>query len=306
MQTEAVESMQTKSLKSFLWTLPQPFLVLGAMLLVATANVTGWTDADQLTTILLLCPIPLMLILERLRPKRGDWLLNWREFAEDAFWVGCVYLIWVPLYADYYDTPVSDAFVWLRDAAVLPFNLEASTTLGLMGVAMIAIFVSEFIYYWLHRLQHRVMFFWRMHATHHHITKMSAARADRTHPLEFLALNLGPAITLAFLGASDAVVAVAITFRVFSAYTNHANLPFRSGVYGWVFTTPEWHQLHHSKIVAESDTNFGCSVILWDRLFGTFSDKTDLDAIGNGTGKALSIYTQLTMPFRSNETLRNL
>lgn len=306
MQTKTIERQQNGTWRDFLLTLPQPMLVFGAMLLVATAYATGWTDAGQLTSILLFCPIPMLLIVERLAPKRGDWLLTWKEFAEDVFWVGCVYLIWAPLYGDFYDTPISDAFAWLRDASFVPFQLDATTSLGLLGAALIGMFVSEFIYYWLHRLQHRVMFFWRMHATHHHITKMSAARADRTHPLEFLALNLGPAMTLAFLGASEAVVAVALTFRIFSAYTNHANLPLRSGVYGWIFTTPEWHQLHHSKERSESDTNFGCSIILWDRLFGTFSAKTELDAIGNGTGKALSIAMQLTLPFRSNETLRNL
>jgi sterol desaturase/sphingolipid hydroxylase (fatty acid hydroxylase superfamily) len=306
MQTDKSRDTLTGSIPSVLWTLPQPLVVFGAMLLVASANANGWTDADQLTTLLLLLPIPMWLLIERLAPKRADWVLNWREYAEDAFWVGCVYFIWVPLYSDYYDTPISDAFVWLRDASLVPFRLEASTTLGLMAAALAGVFVSEFIYYWLHRLQHRTMLFWRIHATHHHITKMSVARADRTHPLEFLALNLGPAITLAFLGASDAVVAVALTFRVFSGYTNHANLPMKSGIYGWLFTTPEWHQLHHSKEISESDTNFGCSVILWDRLFGTFSNKTELEAVGNGTGKALSIYMQLTMPFRSNETLRNL
>lgn len=306
MQTETLEPSQNRSWAALLLTLPQPLVVFGAMFMVASAYITGWVEGDLLTSILLFCPIPMLLIAERIAPKRGDWLLNWKEFAEDVFWVGCVYLIWAPLYGDFYDTPVSDAFVWLREASFVPFSLDATTTLGLMVAALAGIFVSEFIYYWLHRLQHRMMFFWRMHATHHHITKMSAARADRTHPLEFLALNLGPAMTLAFLGASEAVVAVALTFRIFSAYTNHANLPLRSGVYGLIFTTPEWHQLHHSKVRAESDTNFGCSVILWDRLFGTFSGKTELEAIGNGTGKALSIYMQLTMPFRSDETLRNL
>ncbi len=291
---------------SALWAIPQPLLVFGAMLLVASANAKGWTNADALTNVVLLSPIPLLLLAERLFPRRRDWLLAPGEFAEDLFWVGCTYLIWAPLYNDYYDTPISEAFFWLREASSFPFRLEATTTLGLVGMALTGVFISEFVYYWLHRLQHRVMFFWRIHATHHHITKMGTARADRTHPLEFLALNLGPAVILAFLGADDAVVAVVFTFRIFSAYTNHSNLPLRSGWYGKVFTTPEWHQLHHSLEATESDTNFGCSIILWDRLFGTFSAKTELAAVGNGSGKALSVLTQLSLPFRSVDTLRSL
>lgn len=41
---------------------------------------------------------------------------------------------------------------------------------------------------------------------------MGAARADRGHPLEFLALFVGSPIILAILRASDEVIAVSGTF----------------------------------------------------------------------------------------------
>jgi len=84
---------------------------------------------------------------------------------------------------------------------------------------------------------HRTMFLWRIHATHHHITKVSVARADRTHPLEFLTLNLRPAIAMAALGASDNLIGVVIILGLTNAYTNHSNLPLESGVFGWLFNT---------------------------------------------------------------------
>ena len=171
---------------------------------------------------------------------------------------------------------------------------------------MVGIFAIEFIGYWAHRVQHRFMFLWRIHATHHHIVKMSAARADRTHPLEFLGLNLGSVVALAFLGASADVVGVVLVFRLATAHVCHCNLPLVSGVFGWVFNTAEWHQLHHSCDYAESNTNYGCTVIFWDRVFGTFSSKSSIERVGNGTGRRLSLLTQLTIPFRSNDVLRNL
>ena len=66
------------------------------------------------------------------------------------------------------------------------------------------------------------------------------------------------------------------------------------------------HQLHHSCDFAESNTNYGCGVILWDRIFGTFSGKQSIERAGNGTGRRLSLLTQLTIPFRSSEVLRSL
>ena len=297
---------QNDSLKDLLWSLPQPFVVLGSAVLVATAITTGWTDADQLTSIILLLPIPTLLLWERLTPRRGDWLLNWRDFLEDSFWVLATYMIWVPLYDEYYDTPISDAFDWLREAYAFPVTIQAETTLGLLSMAFLAMLMVEFIYYWLHRIQHRYMFFWRMHATHHHITKMSAARADRTHPLEFMALSIGPAIILAFFQVSGDVISVFITLRLTTVYFNHCNLPLRSGLFGLLFTTAEWHALHHSLERDESDQNFGCALIIWDRVFGTFNGNPDVARVGNGTGEQLSLYMQLTMPFRSVETLKNL
>jgi len=297
---------QMSKSKAFLWSLPQPIIAFGAALLVATAVTSQWESADTLTTVILLLPIPLLLLSERVMPKRNDWSLNGRDLAEDSFWVFANYLIWYPLFDEHYETPISDAFVYIRDAAALPFTLDATSVPGLILCAMIALIASEFIYYWIHRLQHRVMFFWRMHATHHHIVKMSAARADRTHPLELLGLTLGSIIALALLGASANVIAVTLVFRVSCAYMNHCNLPFTPGLFGWVFTTPTWHQVHHSLELKQSNSNFGCVVILWDRVFGTFDGSTEIERLGNGSGTPLSVSMQLTMPFRSDETLKTL
>jgi len=298
--------MEAHARQSFWWSLPQPVFVLGCTLLVASAITTGWMDAKLLTSILIWLPIPLLLIAERFAPRRKDWLLNWRDLAVDTFWVFGTYLIWVPIYDEYYDTPISNAFAALREASAFPFRLEADTIPGLLGAAMVGIVAVEFIGYWAHRLQHRFLFFWRIHATHHHITKMSVARADRTHPLEFLGLNLGSAVALAYLGASADVVAVVLVFRLTTAHVNHCNLPLTSGMFGWVFNTAEWHQLHHSCVYDESNTNYGCTIILWDRIFGTFNGKRIIERVGNGTGRQLSLLSQLVIPFRSNKALREL
>lgn len=298
--------MQKNSNLFSLWSLPQPIIVLGFSLLTASAAINGWANLSLLVPLLMFAPIPLLWLAERLRPKRKDWLLNWKDLAEDLFWLAGTYLIWVPIYDQAYDTPISNLFESVRDASGFPFRLEAETTGGLLIAALIAIFAAELIGYWAHRLQHRFMFLWRIHATHHHITKMSVARAERTHPLEFLGLNLGSAVALAFLGSSAEVVAVVVVFRLNTAHLCHANLPLVSGVFGWLFNTAEWHQLHHSCDYKEANTNFGCTVILWDRLFGTFSGKDQIERVGNGTGNKLSLMTQLLIPFKSDQKLREL
>jgi sterol desaturase/sphingolipid hydroxylase (fatty acid hydroxylase superfamily) len=289
-----------------LWSLPQPIYAFGCTLLAAYTMANPWMEPTLLAAILMFLPFPVFLILERIKPRKKEWLLDWKDLLEDSFWVVGTYAIWLPIYSEYYDTPISRLFFPLRDSIGIDFQLAANTTGGFFLNAMIAIFAIEFIAYWLHRLQHRYMFLWRIHATHHHITKMSVARADRTHPLEFLGLNLSGAVAFALLGASTEVIAVTLVFRMVTAHICHTNLPLQSGAFGWLFNTAEWHQLHHSRDLAESNTNFGCTVIVWDRLFGTFSAKNNIDQLGNGTGRRLSLATQLLLPFQSNDEIRKL
>lgn len=298
--------MLQESSRQLLLSLPQPFFILGGTLLTAYTTANQLLSPGEMAAILVISTIVFILLIERFTPKRSDWKLNGREFAEDMFWLVSSLIIWVPILEEYYDTPIAAFFSYIRETSSFPIQLTAESTLGLFFVAMFGVFLVEFIGYWVHRLQHRFMFFWRTHATHHHITKMSVARANRTHPLEFLLLNLGTVIVLALFGASSEVAGIILVFRLMSVHFVHANLPLVSGVYGWLFTTPDWHQLHHSCNKAESDTNFGCTVILWDRLFGTFKGANSIERLGNGTGKPLSLATQFLLPFRSNKTIRSL
>ncbi|MEM6708056.1 MAG: sterol desaturase family protein [Pseudomonadota bacterium] len=291
----------------FLWSLPQPILVLGSMLAIATAITTEWVDADLFTTFMILLPLPLFLLAERYVPKRTDWILEPKELAEDAFWLAGAAFIWVPLYSDYYETPISWAFEWLRDVSTVPFTLNPETTLGLILAALFVRATSEFIYYWLHRIQHETLFWWRIHATHHHITKMSAARGDRTHPLEWLALSLGTPIVLALFGATDDVIAVTGAFGFFNGICNHSNLPLVTNkLYGLFFSTASMHHVHHAHDMEYSNKNYGCSIIIWDRIFGTYLDVDMVDACGAGKGEALDLKTQYALAFYSDEELKQL
>jgi hypothetical protein len=38
----------------------------------------------------------------------------------------------------------------------------------------------------------------------------------------------------------------------------------------WLFVTPNMHSLHHSSDRLETDSNYGTTFTIWDRLFGTY------------------------------------
>jgi sterol desaturase/sphingolipid hydroxylase (fatty acid hydroxylase superfamily) len=37
-----------------------------------------------------------------------------------------------------------------------------------------------------------------------------------------------------------------------------------------LLVTPDMHRVHHSVVRAETDSNFGFNLSIWDRLFGTY------------------------------------
>jgi sterol desaturase/sphingolipid hydroxylase (fatty acid hydroxylase superfamily) len=55
----------------------------------------------------------------------------------------------------------------------------------------------------------------------------------------------------------------------------HTTYGGRLGVLGLVLNTPSHHRVHHGRNPQYLDRNFGGTLIVWDRLFGTFSEERE-------------------------------
>jgi sterol desaturase/sphingolipid hydroxylase (fatty acid hydroxylase superfamily) len=262
-----------------------------------------WMNYRYWALLMRMLPVPVLIIAEHIWTKRPDWILKPDEMVEDAFWLAMGGLLWGPLISDWYSTPISESFKAVRNLAPLDITLEPTTFWGIMGCVMVLRISTSFIYYWLHRVSHESLFFWRTHATHHHINKMGCMRGDRTHPTEYLALNLSTPIILALAGASNEVIAVSAAFGAWNGKLNHSNLPLTSmPVYDWVFATAQQHHVHHAAVLRQANTNYGCQLILWDRIFGTYCGDTEVGRIGAGRkAKRLTIKEQFMIAFYSNK-----
>jgi sterol desaturase/sphingolipid hydroxylase (fatty acid hydroxylase superfamily) len=53
-------------------------------------------------------------------------------------------------------------------------------------------------------------------------------------------------------------------------FFQHSNVDTKLGWLNYIISGPELHRWHHSRIIRESNTNYGNNVIVWDILFGTF------------------------------------
>tara|TARA_R110002073_G_scaffold22414_2_gene77380 strand:- start:3438 stop:4229 length:792 start_codon:yes stop_codon:yes gene_type:complete len=146
--------------------------------------------------------------------------------------------------------------------------------LGLPAAATViaAILVLDFVIWGQHVVFHKVPALWRLHRMHHSDPAMDVTTALRFHPLEIvvsMALKIGVVMAL---GAPPLAVLVFEVLLNATALFTHSNvaLPARlEPVLRRVIVTPEMHRIHHSERRAETDSNYGFALSIWDHLFRT-------------------------------------
>jgi sterol desaturase/sphingolipid hydroxylase (fatty acid hydroxylase superfamily) len=75
-----------------------------------------------------------------------------------------------------------------------------------------------------------------------------------------------------------------------------------------VWVTPDAHKIHHSRDVAETNSNYGNVLSIYDRLLGTFTPTERAVNVTYGLDDepagARSFRSLLSMPFRRNRAVR--
>lgn len=156
--------------------------------------------------------------------------------------------------------------VWhyLHQFALLP--LEFSWQNGLL-----LFLLQDFLYYWFHRCSHRVRWLWASHVVHHSSRLMNFSTAFRqslTYQISGMWLFWTPLVLLGFSPTQVlGVVALNLAFQFFV----HTRWGGHWGWLGLIINTPAWHRVHHACNAPYIDRNFAGVLIIWDRLFGTFT-----------------------------------
>lgn len=146
----------------------------------------------------------------------------------------------------------------------------------LAAQGVLALLVAELVNYGIHRGYHESRL-WPLHAVHHCSPHMYAFLSVRKHPIQ-TALTFGGRLSVLWLlGATEGAVALYTVFIAANSYVQHANIRMTTGPLRYVLATPELHRIHHSRRREEHDSNYGDSLSIWDRLFGTI---TEPDAAG--------------------------
>ena len=137
------------------------------------------------------------------------------------------------------------------------------------AVVLLAIILIDFVAYWRHRFEHD-RGLWRFHATHHADTAIHWLSVQRKHPVaKIISLFIDFTLVIA-IGMPAWAIFLAAMVRSFWGHFIHADVPWTLGMFGEILISPAAHRLHHIRDERLMGTNYGNTITLWDKLFGTW------------------------------------
>jgi len=123
-----------------------------------------------------------------------------------------------------------------------------------------------------HVVFHKVPLLWRLHRMHHTDLDLDVTTGLRFHPIEILLSLAIKAALIVALGIPAAAVVVFELVLNAGAMFNHTNASVPARIEPWLrafIVTPQMHEVHHSLIRGDTDSNYGFNLSVWDRLFRT-------------------------------------
>ena len=135
---------------------------------------------------------------------------------------------------------------------------------------VLMLLVAELLRYPLHVAAHNTKTLWRLHAVHHSPKRLYWLNVGRFHPAEKALQYTLDTLPFILCGVGADVVALYFIFYAVNGFYQHSNVDVRYGPLNYVVSGPELHRWHHSKLIDESNRNYGNNLILWDLVFGTW------------------------------------
>jgi len=227
-------------------------------------------------------------LMEFVHERHEGWRITGKEFATDFFYMLLVIFVISALVEIAVDGPLAQA----KEA--LGIATPWITQLPFLVQVLMIMLIFEFGQYWMHRFMHNNEVLWSTHAPHHHVTQLNALKGFIGNPIELFLIGLS--VIALFDFTPMAYPAAFLSLGAIAQYA-HANIKSNPPIwFSFFFTTIRHHSLHHTALSYEDTRcNYGNSIILWDRLFGTFKEG-ESEVVGQDDRRRLSIKEQWLFP----------
>jgi len=140
--------------------------------------------------------------------------------------------------------------------------------------ALLSFVLLDLMLYCWHRISHRFDCLWMFHKVHHNDPYLNVSTAFRLHIVELLILTALKSAYVIILGVKPTMALINEAILTLFIMFHHANISFRGEKrLGQVIIAPYLHRTHHSTERNEHDNNYGAVFSIWDRLFGTLSER---------------------------------
>ena len=165
-------------------------------------------------------------------------------------------------------------------------------------VGLGAFLIDDLRYYWYHRIAHRMRWFWAEHINHHssqHYNLSTALRQSWTGSFTGAVLLQVP---LVLLGVHPAFLAFVYGFNlVYQFWIHTETIGKMPRWFEAVMNTPSHHRVHHATNPRYLDANYAGTLIVWDRMFGTFVPELEEDRPHYGIVKNIGTFNPLRVAF---------
>lgn len=154
----------------------------------------------------------------------------------------------------------------------------------------ILFFLDDFAYYWFHRMNHEVRLLWAGHVPHHSSVKLNYATAlrqgvgERVHKYFFW-------LWIPLLGFDALMMFIVLSINLIYQFWVHTELVHKLPKWiALIFNTPSHHRVHHASNIRYLDRNHAGVLIIWDRLFNTFSEEKHFEKPIYGLTRNINSY----------------
>lgn len=221
-----------------------------------------------------------------------------------------IYIVLIALEAFFSNYYHKKYYTWRETLINLWLNI-ANASLGMLVKALVLIFlgwIAQFhiLYlpqqgwlYWLvlffcvdlsfyieHCAEHYVRILWAVHVTHHSSKEFNLTTGFRSsvfRPFVSFWFYI-PWVILLGCHPLDLLLVDAIC-QIYGIMVHTQFVKKMPRWFEYIFVTPSHHRVHHASNIAYLDKNMGMSLIIWDRIFGTFQAELPGEKIVYGLTK---------------------
>lgn len=160
-------------------------------------------------------------------------------------------------------------YFWIYENLSLPH-----LSLNLVTIVT-CVLLADLMYYWDHRMMHRIGVGWATHTVHHSSPHFNMSVAYRFGPLDAV-FPLLFSVPIVMLGYHPILVLLSeVLVQQFQAILHTEAIRQFPRPIEFLLNTPSHHRVHHGSNRQYWDKNYAGMLIIWDRMFGTFEPEVE-------------------------------